>query len=44
MPRPHRADEAGGIYSALNRGNRRAAIYHFDEDYWAFWDSKTLEK
>ncbi len=31
MPRPHRADEAGGIYSALNRGNRRAAIFHYDE-------------
>ncbi len=40
MPRLHRAEEAGGIYRALNRGNRRAAIFHCDEDYWAFWASK----
>ncbi len=36
MPRPHRAADAGGIYHALNRGNRRAAIFHCDEDYLAF--------
>jgi putative transposase len=24
MPRPPRADEAGGLYHALNRGNLRA--------------------
>ena len=36
MPRPRRADEAGGIYHALNRGNARATIFHKDEDYEAF--------
>lgn len=36
MARQRRADEAGGIYHALNRGNRRATIFHTDEDYWAF--------
>lgn len=36
MPRPPRADEAGGLYHALNRGNRRAQIFHKDEDYRAF--------
>lgn len=30
MPRPPRADEAGGLYHALNRGNLRAAIFHKD--------------
>ncbi len=44
MPRPHIADDAGGIYHALNRGNRRAAIFHCDEDYLAFRASKILEK
>ncbi len=44
MPRPHRAADAGGIYHALNRGNRRAAIFHCDEDYLSFWAGKTLEK
>ena len=34
MPRPKRADEAGGIYHALNRGNAR--IFHKPEDYDAF--------
>jgi putative transposase len=36
MPRPKRADEAGCIYHALNRGNARATIFHKDEDYEAF--------
>lgn len=36
MPRPERADEAGGLYHALNRGNLRATIFHKDADYVAF--------
>jgi putative transposase len=36
MPRPPRADEAGGLYHALNRGNLRAEIFHKDADYAAF--------
>jgi len=36
MPRPPRADEAGGLYHALNRGNSRAEIFHKDADYEAF--------
>ena len=36
MPRPPRADEAGGLYHALNRGNLRAEIFHKEEDYSAF--------
>ena len=36
MPRQSRADEAGTIYHALNRGNRRQTIFHKDEDYEAF--------
>lgn len=36
MPRPNRADEAGGLYHALNRGNARAAIFRKPEDYEAF--------
>ena len=36
MPRPPRADEAGGLYHALNRGNARNTIFHKDEDYDAF--------
>lgn len=36
MARPARADEAGSLYHALNRGNARAAIFHKDEDYAAF--------
>jgi len=36
MPRQPRADEAGMIYHALNRGNRRQTIFHKDEDYEAF--------
>jgi putative transposase len=34
MPRPPRADEAGGIYHALNRGNARREIFHKAEDYF----------
>lgn len=36
MPRPPRADEAGGCYHVLNRGNARNTIFHKDEDYAAF--------
>lgn len=36
MPRQRRADEAGAIYHAMNRGNRRQPIFHKDEDYEAF--------
>ena len=36
MPRTRRADEAGGIYHALNRGNARNAIFFKDGDYEAF--------
>lgn len=36
MPRQKRADEAGSIYHALNRGNARQTIFHKDEDYQAF--------
>ena len=36
MPRPKRADEANGIYHALNRGNARNAIFKKDADYDAF--------
>jgi putative transposase len=35
MGRPKRADEAGGIYHALNRGNARSTIFHKPEDYKA---------
>ncbi|KLU01154.1 hypothetical protein RISK_006723 [Rhodopirellula islandica] len=30
MPRPPRADEAGGLHHALNRGHLRAEIFHKD--------------
>ena len=33
--RPKRADEAGGIYHALSRGNARSTIVHKPEDYEA---------
>ena len=36
MGRPNRADEAGGIYHALNRGNAKADIFHKPEDFDAF--------
>jgi putative transposase len=36
MPRPPRADEAGGIYHALNRGNARQRIFQHDSDFAAF--------
>ena len=36
MPRPPRADIAGEIYHALNRGNGRMTIFHKDADYEAF--------
>ncbi len=36
MPRSPRADEAGGLYHALNRANFRATIFKKDEDYIAF--------
>jgi putative transposase len=31
-----RADEAGGLYHALHRGNARLAIFRKDADYEAF--------
>lgn len=36
MPRARRADEAGGLYHALNRGNARRTIFCKDADYQAF--------
>ena len=36
MPRAPRADEAGGLYHALNRGNSRARIFRKEADYDAF--------
>lgn len=36
MPRAPRADEAGGLYHALNRGNSRARIFRKEADYEAF--------
>ncbi|TWT91325.1 transposase [Neorhodopirellula pilleata] len=36
MPRTKRADEAGKIYHALNRGNDRRELFHKPEDYLAF--------
>ena len=36
MPRQKRADEAGGIYHALNRGNQRQTIFHKEGDYEGF--------
>jgi putative transposase len=36
MPRPPRADEAGGLYHALNRGNLRADIFKKEDDFVAF--------
>ena len=36
MPRIKRADEAGAIYHAINRGNRRADLFHKPADYEAF--------
>ncbi|MFV1966556.1 MAG: hypothetical protein ACC628_14115 [Pirellulaceae bacterium] len=35
MPRAPRADEAGAIYHALNRGNARQPIFFKDADYEA---------
>jgi putative transposase len=42
MPRSPRADEAGGLYHALNRGNLRADIFEKEADYAAF--EKILHK
>ncbi len=36
MPRTKRPDEAGAIYHAMNRGNRRADLFHKPADYEAF--------
>jgi putative transposase len=36
MGRPKRADEAGSIYHAINRGNARVTIFRKPEDYAAF--------
>ena len=36
MSRPPRADDANGLYHALNRGNSRATVFHKEGDYQAF--------
>ena len=36
MPRRPGADEAGGLYHALNRGNLRADIFRKEADFAAF--------
>jgi hypothetical protein len=36
MPRPPRADAAGGLYHALNRGSARARFFGKEPDYEAF--------
>lgn len=36
MPRAPRADEAGGLYHALNRGNLRADIFKKEAGFAAF--------
>jgi len=36
MPRPPRADEANGLYHALNRGNGRARLFRTQADCEAF--------
>ncbi|MFV1967593.1 MAG: hypothetical protein ACC628_19360 [Pirellulaceae bacterium] len=36
MPGPKRADEAGKVYHALNRGNTRSDIFRKDADDEAF--------
>ncbi len=36
MPRIKRSDEGGAIYHAINRGNRRADLFHKPADYEAF--------
>ena len=46
MGRSPRADEAGGIYHALNRGNAKSPIFFKEQDYAAFDRivSEALEK
>ena len=39
MPRPLRADYAGAIYHALNRGNARNKIFFKQEDFEALKES-----
>ena len=36
MPRTARASVGGMVYHALNRGNRREAVFHKPGDYDAF--------
>jgi putative transposase len=36
MPRPKRADEANGLYHALNRGNAKTKLFKKADDYHAF--------
>ena len=38
MPRPPRADVAGDIYHALNRGNGRQRVFHKEAESEAFRD------
>ena len=39
MPRTARASVGGIIYHALNRGNRRADVFHKPADYDAFLEA-----
>jgi len=39
MPRTARASVGGLIYHALNRGNRREAVFHKPADYDAFLEA-----
>src|SRR5687768_3806955 len=36
MPRTARASQANVCYHVVNRGNRRAEVFHHDGDYGAF--------
>jgi hypothetical protein len=40
MPRTARASVGGMCYHVLNRGNRRAEVFHKDGDYQAFVKAK----
>ncbi|MBI2478223.1 MAG: transposase, partial [Planctomycetia bacterium] len=35
MPRPPRADDAGGLYHVLHRGNLRANMFRKEDDFLA---------
>lgn len=38
MPRPIRRCEPGEVFHIVTRGNRKAPIFHCDEDFQAFYD------